>query len=126
MKDCSCMFYDCKEKIDISFTNFNTEEVENMNSMFDGCNLSENNLSSFNTEKLISMEIIFSHWFWLKLIDISSFSGANLIYYDKLFHESLYYAELKINKNFYEKVKSWVPKRFNIKIIWQNWFVKCY
>ena len=55
------MFYDCKEIIDIDFTNFNADEVENMNSMFAGCNLSENNLSSFNTEKLISMEIIFSH-----------------------------------------------------------------
>ena len=116
MKDCSCMFYDCTNIEDIDFSNFNTEEVENMNSMFSGCELREINLSSFNTEKLISMERIFSHCFWLELVDISSFSGANLIYYDKLFHESSSYVKIKINKKFYEKIKSWVPKRFNILI----------
>ena len=115
MKDCSCMFYDCQEIIDIDFSNFNTEEVKNMNSMFSGCNLKEINLSSFNTEKLISMERMFSHCILLQFVDLTSFNGVNLIYYERLFHESSS-ARIKINKNFYEKINSWIPKRFNLLI----------
>ena len=114
MKDCSCMFYDCKNIIDIDFSHFITENVKYMNSMFAGCELKNINLSSFNTEQLVSMEKIFSHCFFLNYVDLSSFNGTKLIYFEKLFNESNGFIEIKINKNFYELLKSWVPKRFKI------------
>ena len=113
MKDCRCMFYDCKNIKEIDFSHFNTEEVEHMDSMFAGCSLKSIDLSSFRTKKLISMENIFSHCFDLNFVDLSSFNGDSLIYYDKIFNESRA-ASIKINKKFYEKIKLWIPKRFEL------------
>ena len=66
-----------------------------------------------NTENLISMERMFSYCLSLAYIDISSFNGTNLIYFDRIFYQSRNIT-LKINKNFFEKIKSWVPKNFKI------------
>ena len=53
---CTClMFGDCKLLTNINLSNFNTNNVTNMNSMFYGCSsLKDINLSNFNTNNVTS------------------------------------------------------------------------
>ena len=48
------MFSECKSLNELNISNFNTNNVTNMNGMFAGCSsLKELNLSSFNTNNRI-------------------------------------------------------------------------
>ena len=54
------MFKRCKNLKNINLSNFNTEKVNNMNTMFKGCELLNNiDLSNFNTNNVIDMNYMF-------------------------------------------------------------------
>ena len=54
------MFGDCKLLTNINLSNFNTNNVINMNGMFYGCSsLKDINLSNFNTNKVTNMNYMF-------------------------------------------------------------------
>ena len=60
IKDCSFMFTNCTNIIDIDFSLFNTENTTNMECMFSGCsNLLKLDLTSFNTKNVINMRGMF-------------------------------------------------------------------
>ena len=71
--DMSYMFFDCAlTSLDLS--NFNTAKVENMQSMFDGCqNLSSLDLSNFNTAIVSNMRDMFFDCSALSSLDLSNF-----------------------------------------------------
>ena len=51
-----CMFFNCKSLININLSNFNTQNVTNMNDMFSCCSSLINiNLSNFNTQNVTNM-----------------------------------------------------------------------
>ena len=53
IKDCSFMFYECSNIINIDLSSFNTKNVTNMSDMFYYCKELKNiDLSSFNTQKV--------------------------------------------------------------------------
>ena len=80
IKDCSYMFYYCKNIIDIDFSFFKTQNVINMSNMFCYCmNLKYLDLSSFNTEKVTNMSNMFSYCGNLTKIVLSSFNTQNVI-----------------------------------------------
>ena len=58
---CTClMFGDCKLLTNINLSNFNTNNVTNMNCMFYGCSsLKDINLSNFNTNNVTNMNSMF-------------------------------------------------------------------
>ena len=127
LTDCSYMFYYCKNIIEIDFslfktnnvnnmksmfsfcpnltkldlTSFNTEKVENMSNMFANCcNLKKIILSSFNTKRVNSMKNMFSFCSQLSSIDISSFIASSNVNCDGMFNRCWNIKKLKINKTF--------------------------
>ena len=73
--DCSYMFADCKNIININFKNFNSKEVKNMKYMFTGCaNLEKIDLSSLDTKNVIDMEGLFG--------ELNNISKEELYLYD--------------------------------------------
>ena len=79
MKDCSFMFYNCKNIIEIDFSSFNSKSIVNMLSMFEGCtNLIKVDLSSFNTENINNIDCLFLGCKNLVYVDLSSFNTINI------------------------------------------------
>ena len=73
--DCSYMFAECLNLINIDLTSFNTQNVVNMEGMFFGCqNLTNINLSSLNTENVTNMKGMFYCCRNLTNIDLTSFN----------------------------------------------------
>ena len=69
------MFSNCSNLGLVDFTNFNTTNVKQINSMFFGCqSLSSLDLSSFNTSHVTNMSSLFYDCTNLSLLNISSFS----------------------------------------------------
>ena len=61
--------------VSIDLSHFDSSSVENMGSMFSGCNLLEDvDLSNFNTTKVINMSKMFSNCKSLKSINLSKFT----------------------------------------------------
>ena len=54
------MFFNCKSLTNLNLSNFNTQNVTNMESMFGGCkSLTNLNLSNFNTQNVTNMADMF-------------------------------------------------------------------
>ena len=80
LKECSFMFYGCSNLTNIDLSSFNTKNVTNMMSMFIGCSkLTNIDLSSFNTENVTNMSQIFSYCSNLKKIRITEKYNGKLI-----------------------------------------------
>ena len=55
------MFYKCSSLKELNLSNFNTNNVTNMHGMFNGCSsLKELNLTNFNTNNVIDLGFMFS------------------------------------------------------------------
>lgn len=77
--DCSNMFKDCQNLIEINLSNFNTEEVTNMSYMFHNCkNLSNIDLSNINTENVTNMSHMFHNCNNLSNIVLSNINTKNV------------------------------------------------
>ena len=71
---CYKMFSDITEDVLISFYNFNTENIINMDRMFEGCKSRlQLNLMCFNTKKVERMYRMFADCTKIELLDIRSF-----------------------------------------------------
>ena len=81
------MFFDCNSLTKIDLSNFNTENVTDMNHMFHGCDsLSNVNLSNFNTEKVTNMSCMFNGCNSLTNIDLSYFNTKNITDMNHMFN----------------------------------------
>ena len=86
----SNMFSGCKKLIKINFSNFKTSNVIDMSRMFCGClELKDVNLSHFDTQKVTDMTGMFANCLQLKEIDFSSFSTRNVISLKNMFFECI-------------------------------------
>ena len=86
MKDCSFMFYNCHNIIDLDLSSFSTENVTNMSNMFYGCSkLTNLDLSSFNTQKVTKMASMFYKCTNLLNINLSSINTKNVTNMSYLF-----------------------------------------
>jgi len=76
--DCSCMFYNCNNIVNIDLSSFNSKNVIDMKNMFFCCTgLTNIDLSSFNTQNVIDMSYMFYGCSLLKSLDLSSFNTKN-------------------------------------------------
>ena len=106
MKDCSFMFFLCKNIINYDFSSFDISNVENMNFMFAGCNSLTNlnfDLSNFETRNSIEMKGMFSLCENIANIDLSSFD-INICNIEQIFNECDKLKQIKINKNSYKSI----------------------
>ena len=81
--NCIKIFYECKNITEINLSNFNTSLVSTMLRMFAGCSsLTSLNLSNFDTFKVKSMDSMFYGCSSLTSLDLSNFytSGVTTMY----------------------------------------------
>ena len=75
IQNCSKLFYNCKNIINIDLSNFNSTKVKNMSSMFEECrNLINIDFSNFDSSNLENMNEIFRNCRNLINIDLNSFN----------------------------------------------------
>ena len=73
------MFADCKYITNLDFSNFNTENNENMSYMFSGCeSLTKLDLSNFETQNVKNMNNMFYNCNSLKTLNLSNFDTKNV------------------------------------------------
>ena len=90
MINCSYMFYECNKIINIDFSNFDTSNTTNMNSMFYGCNSLESlaGISKWNTNNVTDMSYMFSGCDSLEsLPDISKWNTNNVNNFKCMFYD---------------------------------------
>ena len=86
------IFYKCLNITEIDLSNFNTSQVTSMNHMFDGCaslNSINLDLSKFNTTKVTSMSSLFNNCISLTSLNLSNFNTSNVINMDFMFYNCL-------------------------------------
>ena len=80
------MFFECKNLTDINLSNFNTQNVTNMSFMFYRCESLKNiNLSNINTQNVTNMRAMFNICKSLINIDLSSFNTQNVTNMSSMF-----------------------------------------
>ena len=88
LDDCSCMFYNCKNIINIDLSSFDTSNVTRMENMFKFCrNVKYINTSFINTKNVIIMKDMFYGCNNLVKIDLSSFNTQNVKDMSGMFYE---------------------------------------
>lgn len=104
----SHIFYRCFEVTNLNLSNFNTVNVTDMNSMFEGCNTLLNiNLSSFKTEKCKDMAYMFDEC-GCKMINLSIFKMGKVINYKRMFDENV--EKVKVNyDSAFKKISQIIP-----------------
>jgi len=87
IKDCSCMFFKCFNLTNIDLSSFDTKNVTNMSDMFFKCSTLTNiDLSSFNTKNVKNMSYMFFSCSKLTNIDLSSFDTKNVTNMSYMFY----------------------------------------
>ena len=77
--DMSYMFYGCKKITNLDLSSFDTKNVTNMKSMFEGCKkITQLDLTPFDTKNVTKMSCIFSACMNLTSLDLSSFDTENV------------------------------------------------
>ena len=90
--DMKSMFYACKSLENLNLSNLNTKNVTDMSYMFICCNSLKNlDLSNFNTKNVTNMSSMFSNCHLLKKLNLSNFNTKNVtdMSYMFMFCESL-------------------------------------
>lgn len=79
MENAESMFRNCSELTEINLSGFDTSNVTNMRAMFYGCYKLENlDLSGFNTSKVTNMRDMFSNCYSLTRLDLSRFDTSSV------------------------------------------------
>lgn len=82
--DMTSMFRNCQNLKRLDLFSFDTSNVESMDMMFQGCtSLVELNISSFDTGKVFSAERMFCNCKSLRTLDISNFDMSYLLFDNK-------------------------------------------
>ena len=118
--DCSYMFNECGNIIELDLSSFDTKNVTNMSYMFNGCNNLYNiNLSSFNTLNVTIFSNMFDNCENLINIDLSSFHIQNKAILEPMFQSCNNLKKIKINKEYEKRIKFELRRYFlNPEIIY--------
>lgn len=84
-----------KENLDLS--TFNTSNVNNMNSMFQGFNAETIDVSGFNTSNVRNMAYMFDECKSSKTIDVSNFDTSNVTNFEYMFGGCISLVELDLS-----------------------------
>ena len=87
IKDCAGMFSGCSNLTNIDLSSFDTKNVTNMSHMFYYCcSLTNIDLSSFDTKNVTNMSDMFNQCYDLTNIDLSSFNTKNVTDMSSMFY----------------------------------------
>jgi len=87
MTDCSFMFYNCNNIINLDLSSFNSKNVTNMFLMFADCrNITSLDLSLLNTQNVTNMEQMFNSCYNLKSINLSSINTEKVTNMQSIFY----------------------------------------
>ena len=100
--NCSYMFNQCKNIIDLDLSNFYSSNVIDMNHMFSECfNLKNINLSNFNTENVTNMSYLFNNCYEIKELDFpQSFNTQNVKNFSYMFHNCQNISQINFSSYF--------------------------
>ena len=88
LNSCNFMFFCCESLSSIDLSNFNTQNVTNMEYMFYNCNsLLSIDLSNFNTQNVTNMRYMFYNCKSLSSIDLSNFNTQNVTNMESMFYD---------------------------------------
>jgi len=111
VKDMNEMFRHCSKLASINLKNFNTNKVTYLGNMFYSCtSLTSIDISNFKTENVKYMDYMFSYCNNLKYIDISSFT-TNLQSISLLSNVPSS-GKILVKKEFYNKISSQIPSNW--------------
>ena len=122
LSDCSYMFYHCSNLTNIDLSSFNSKNVTNMSNMFSWCfSLTNIDLSSFNTENVTNMSNMFSGCSNLTNIDLSSFNTKNVTNMSYMFYKCYNLKKISINRKYNEKlINEAKNENITIEYDWDN------
>ena len=81
------LFYGCNNLTNLDLSKFNTQNVTNMSNMFYGCNsLTNLNLSNFNTQNVTNMDNMFNDCKSLTNLNLSNFNTQNVTNMRSMFY----------------------------------------
>ena len=87
IKDCSYMFYNCYNLINVDLSSFNTKNVSNMEGMFSCNELKSIDLSLINTENVTNMSSLFNFCVNLENCNLSNLNTKKVINMKNMFHK---------------------------------------
>ena len=97
--DMSCMFYNCSNLTNLDVSGFNTSKVTNMEAMFSDCrNLTNLDVSGFDTSKVTNMAVMFSYCSNLTNLDVNNFNTSNVTKMGSVFSGCSQLTSLNISK----------------------------
>ena len=80
------MFHDCVNITEIDLSQFDSSKVTRMSSMFENCtSLMSINFGNFNSSIIVGMGSLFKNCISLKSLDLSKFDTKNLVYMNEMF-----------------------------------------
>ena len=111
INDCYGMFQNCFNITEIDLSNFNTSNVRDMDYMFSDCSsLSSLDLSNFDTSNVQRMDFMFSYCSSLSSLDLSNFDISNVQLIFSLFSG---FSKLEyINLSNFRVIGSYLVSRF--------------
>ena len=81
------LFYGCNNLTNLDLSKFNTQNVTNMSNMFYGCNsLTNLNLNNFNTQNVTNMDNMFNDCKSLTNLNLSNFNTQNVTNMRSMFY----------------------------------------
>ena len=99
LEDCGYMFSYCINITEINLSNFNTLKVTTMYYMFYNCSsLTSLDLSNFNTLNVDNMASMFSYCSSLSSLDLSSFDTSKVSFIDSMFYKCINLEYINLNK----------------------------
>ena len=92
------IFYNCNNLSKLDLSKLDTSKVTNMKKMFYGCSLLSNlNLSNFNTYNVKDMSEMFSLCENLKYLNLSNFNTQNVTNLSKIFKRCIFLSNLNLS-----------------------------
>ena len=84
--NCDSMFYSCSNITEINLSNFNTSQIESMANIFNRCSsLTSLNLSNFDTSKVRNIRGMFYNCWLLTSLDLSKFDTTLVTHMNHMF-----------------------------------------
>ena len=88
LDSCESMFWQCKEITEINLSNFNTSKVTNMKRFFSYCSsLTSLDLTNFNTNQVNDMDCMFCGCLSLSSLDLSHFETSKVTIMQQMFDD---------------------------------------
>ena len=113
------LFGGCYSLTSLNISNFNTQNVHNMHSMFSDCySLTSLDISNFNIQNIENMDYMFHNCFSLTFIDITSFSIPNTTSFSMLhLFSSLKNCTIKVKRNYLTYIQNQIHSNLILDII---------